>query len=288
MVKSITALLVAGALSVSTAQASLLYKVTGNDMAEPSYLFGTIHMICAEDFKVHEQTKAAFAQADRLIMELDMADPGVLQSMQTKLLDPQGRKLSSHVSEAQYELLDEFLTSTMGTGLTTFDGMRPFILSSMVMTSQLGCAQQMSYEGHFTQKAMEQQKAVDGLESVDFQFGIFDQIPYQEQVQWLMESLEDKAKAKGELDKMVRLYVAEDMEGLYKMIADTDAYADYTALLLDDRNRTWQQQLDADLQAPGSEFIAVGAGHLGGNAGIIQLLKDLGYAVEPVTTQTQD
>lgn len=288
MVKSITALLVAGALSVSTAQASLLYKVTGKDMAEPSYLFGTIHMICAEDFKVHEQTRAAFAQADRLIMELDMADPGVLQSMQTKLLDPQGRKLSSHVSEAQYELLDEFLTSTMGTGLTTFDGMRPFILSSMVMTSQLGCAQQMSYEGHFTQKAMEQQKAVDGLESVDFQFGIFDQIPYQEQVQWLMESLEDKAKAKGELDKMVRLYVAEDMEGLYKMIADTDAYADYTALLLDDRNRTWQQQLDADLQAPGSEFIAVGAGHLGGNAGIIQLLKDLGYAVEPVTTQTQD
>ncbi|MFC0444821.1 TraB/GumN family protein [Pseudidiomarina halophila] len=288
MLKRFSTLMAAGILSVGSAQASLLYKISGNEMAEPSYLFGTIHMICANDFTVHEQTATAFNEADRLIMELDMADPGVMQSMQTKLLDPQGRKLSAQLSEDQYVLLDNFLTETMGMGLTTFDGMRPFILSSMVMTSQMGCEQQMSYEGHFTQQAVQQQKAVDGLESVDFQFGIFDQIPYEEQVQWLIEALEDESAAKAELDKMIKLYVAEDMEGLYRMIADTDAYAEYTALLLDDRNRNWQQQLDAELQAPGSEFIAVGAGHLGGNAGMIKLLKDLGYSVEAVSTQVQD
>ncbi|MGQ4275906.1 TraB/GumN family protein [Pseudidiomarina sp. E22-M8] len=288
MLKTFSTLMVAGVLSVSSAQASLLYKISGKDMAEPSYLFGTIHMICADEFNVHAQTEKAFNEADRLIMELDMADPAVMQSMQTKLLDPEGRKLSSRLTEAQYALLDKFLTDTMGMGLTTFDGMRPFILSSMVMTSQMGCEQQMSYEGHFTQQALQQEKTVDGLESVDFQFGIFDQIPYQEQVQWLIESLEEEADATAELDKMIRLYVAEDMEGLYRMIAETDAYAEYTALLLDDRNRNWQQRLDADLQAPGTEFIAVGAGHLGGNAGMIKLLRDLGYTVEAVSTKVQN
>ncbi|CAB0149959.1 hypothetical protein PSI9734_00530 [Pseudidiomarina piscicola] len=287
MLKKVSSLLIAGALTATSAQASLLYKVSGNDMAEPSYLFGTIHMICADNFKVHADTTDAFKQSERLIMELDMADPAVMQSMQMQLLDPKGRKVSDHITESQYTLLDNYLTSATGNGLAVFDGMRPFILSSIVMTAQMDCAQQMSYEGHFTQQAMMQDKPVDGLETAEFQFGVFDQIPYEEQVQWLMDSIEDETKAKAELAKMTELYLAEDMQGLYQMIADTDAYAHYTALLLDNRNRNWQTQLDNDLQAAGSEFIAVGAGHLGGNAGIIKLLQELGYTVEAVSTEAK-
>mgnify|MGYP000395098459 CR=1 FL=1 len=277
----------AGILSLSSAQASLLYKVSGKDMQEPSYLFGTIHLICAEDFKVHKPTQAALQAADRVILELDMDDAQAMQAMQTKLMDPAGNKISAHLNDEQQAMLDSFLMNNFGAGLAAFDGMRPFILSTMVMTTQMGCAQQMSYEGYFVQQAMAQGKAVDGLETVDFQFGVFEQIPHQEQVQWLMESLEQPEKAKEEFAKMLKLYLAEDSQGLYEMIAGMDAYAEYTELLLDNRNRDWQSKLDAEFQAEGSEFIAVGAGHLGGEAGVVQLLRDLGYDVEPIATSAE-
>ncbi|RUO50838.1 TraB/GumN family protein [Pseudidiomarina aquimaris] len=270
-------------LSVSSANAALLYKITGKDMAEPSYLYGTIHLICEADFNVAEATQKAFDEADKLIMELDMDDPNMMQSMQAKIFQPEGLKISSGLSEAQAEKLDAFFKANMGVGLSAFDGMRPFVVSGMLMSAQLDCGQPASFEGYFTQQAMMQQKPVEGLETVDFQFGVFEQIPHAEQVQWLADALEDEAGAKAELQRMIDLYQAEDIDGMYGMFIEMDEYAEYKEVLLDQRNFAWQESLDKELQAEGSEFIAVGAGHLGGKAGMINLLRERGYTVEPVS-----
>ena len=270
-------------LSVSSANAALLYKITGKDMAEPSYLYGTIHLICEADFNVAEATQKAFDEADELIMELDMDDPNMMQSMQAKIFQPEGLKISSGLSEAQAEKLDAFFKANMGVGLSAFDGMRPFVVSGMLMSAQLDCGQPASFEGYFTQQAMMQQKPVEGLETVDFQFGVFEQIPHAEQVQWLADALEDEAGAKAELQRMIDLYQAEDIDGMYGMFTEMDEYAEYKEVLLDQRNFAWQESLDKELQAEGSEFIAVGAGHLGGKAGMINLLRERGYTVEPVS-----
>lgn len=278
-----TATTLALGLSVSAANAALLYKITGKDMAEPSYLYGTIHLICQSDFNVADETQAAFAEADRVIMELDMDDPAMLQSMQAKVLHPEGKKLSAGLTEAQAEKLDAFFKANMGVGLPAFDGMRPFVVSGMLMSAQLDCGQPASFEGYFTQQAMAQQKPVEGLETVEFQFGVFEQIPHAEQVQWLADALEDEAGAKAELQRMIDLYKAEDINGLYGMFTEMEEYAEYKEVLLDQRNFAWQEALDKELQAEGSEFIAVGAGHLGGKAGMINLLRESGYTVEPVS-----
>ena len=270
-------------LSVSSANAALLYKITGKDMAEPSYLYGTIHLICEADFNVAEATQKAFDEADKLIMELDMDDPNMMQSMQAKIFQPDGLKISSGLSEVQAEKLDAFFKANMGVGLSAFDGMRPFVVSGMLMSAQLDCGQPASFEGYFTQQAMMQQKPVEGLETVDFQFGVFEQIPHAEQVQWLADALEDEAGAKAELQRMIDLYQAEDIDGMYGMFTEMDEYAEYKEVLLDQRNFAWQESLDKELQAEGSEFIAVGAGHLGGKAGMINLLRERGYTVEPVS-----
>ncbi|WP_417688989.1 TraB/GumN family protein [Pseudidiomarina sp.] len=270
-------------LSVSSANAALLYKITGKDMAEPSYLYGTIHLICEADFNVADATKTAFDEADKLIMELDMDDPNMMQSMQAKIFQPEGLKISSGLTEAQAEKLDAFFKANMGVGLSAFDGMRPFVVSGMLMSAQLDCGQPASFEGYFTQQAMMQQKPVEGLETVDFQFGVFEQIPHAEQVQWLADALEDEAGAKAELQRMIDLYQAEDIDGMYGMFTEMDEYAEYKEVLLDQRNFAWQETLDKELQAEGSEFIAVGAGHLGGKAGMINLLRERGYTVEPVS-----
>ncbi|WP_051207184.1 TraB/GumN family protein [Pseudidiomarina sediminum] len=282
MLKQLSAAALAVSLGLGTANASMLYKVSGNGMEEPSYLFGTIHIICQSDFKVDDATTAAFNEADRIVLELDMDDPAVMQSMQSKVLSPGGEKISSYLDDDQQTLLDNFLTSNIGANLQAVDNLRPFIISTMVMSSQMGCAQQVSYEGYFVQQAMAQEKQLDGLETVDFQMGVFEQIPHDEQVSWLIESLEQPEQAKKDLKRMLDAYLAADVEGLYNLFSEYEAYSEYKALMLDNRNYDWQQKLDQQLQAPGSEFIAVGAGHLGGKAGMINLLKESGYTVEAV------
>ncbi|RUO55718.1 hypothetical protein CWI70_02735 [Pseudidiomarina homiensis] len=112
---------------------------------------------------------------------------------------------------------------------------------------------------------------------------MFEQIPHEEQVQWLADAIEDEAGAKAELQRMIDLYKAEDIDGMYGMFTEMEEYAEYKEVLLDQRNFTWQDTLDEELQADGSEFIAVGAGHLGGKAGMINLLRERGYTVEPVS-----
>lgn len=271
-------------LSIGSANAALLYKISGKEMAEPSYLYGTIHLICQSDFTVAPTTKSAFDNADKLIMELDMDDPAMMQSMQANVMHPEGLKISSGLTSEQAAKLDDFFKSTMGVGLPAFDSLRPFVVSGMLMTAQMECGQQpASFEGYFTQQAMMQQKPIEGLESVEFQFGVFEQIPHADQVQWLADALEDEAGAKAELQRMIDLYKAEDINGLYGMFTEMEEYAEYKEVLLDQRNFAWQDALDTELQAEGSEFIAVGAGHLGGKAGIINLLRERGYTVEPVS-----
>lgn len=282
MLKQLSAAALAVSLGLGTANASMLYKVSGNDMEEPSYLFGTIHLICQSDFKIDDATTAAINASDRIVLEIDMDNPAEMQTMQAKITSPDGKKISAHLSEDEHTLLDTYLTNKMGANLATVDTLRPFVVSSMLMSMQMECGQPVSYEGYFVQQAMAQQKPLDGLESVDFQLSIFEQIPHEEQVEWLVDIVEDEAKNKAEMERMVKLYVNGDVDGLYGIFSEVDAYAEYKEVLLDNRNYDWQKKLDQQFQEAGSEFIAVGAGHLGGKAGMINLLKESGYTVEAV------
>lgn len=269
------------ALFSLASQASLLYKIEGNNLEQPSYVFGTMHVLCQQDFKTSDSLLQAFADSEKVVMELNLSDSSVAQKMNQMVMNPEGPYLDQYLSPEQLTTLGDFVQAEAGVELTQIAAMRPFVISSMLVTQQLDCAQTASYELFLTMQAVSNQKPIIGLETVEYQFGIFDQIPLREQTQWLWEMAEDPEKSKNLLVKLKDTYLAENAEQLHQLIVDQPEYEEYTDMLLYQRNENWIDQLETEFQSAPT-FVAVGAGHLGGERGVLQLLRDAGYSVTMV------
>ncbi|KFZ31837.1 hypothetical protein IDSA_03900 [Pseudidiomarina salinarum] len=264
------------------ANASLLYRISGTDIQQPSYLFGTMHMICERDFNVDDRILQAFRATDRLVLELDLTDMAVAQQLQQSVRQPGGPYLHKHLTAEQLKEVDAALQQITGQQFSYFQELRPFVLSSMLLRQQLNCQQLASWEGFFLQQAQRTEKTVIGLETVADQISIFDRIPLARQSQWFWQMIDEFEQSSADLQQMKDLFLEEDVDKLYEFIVQQPEFAEYRPILLDDRNQNWVLTLQP-LLAERPTFIAVGAGHLGGAQGLISLLRDAGYIVEPVT-----
>lgn len=276
------ALLLTFTLNTSAQDAkSLLWEISGNGLEKPSYLYGTIHIICPDDFVMSDELKAAFKGAEQIALELDMDDPSEMQSIQMAMIAPDGVDYKGLMSEDDYNKLDTLMKSRMGAGMDMLKGMKPFGLLSVMYLTILDCAQPASYEGSFVQMAAAQSKELFGLETGASQMAIFDNIPEKEQIQWIVDMMDEKEDSKGEFAKMVEKYKAQDLKGLYALMAESPEYAKYEEELLDNRNEDWIPKI-GEMAKNKSTFFAVGAMHLAGDHGVIKLLKAAGYTVKPM------
>jgi uncharacterized protein YbaP (TraB family) len=272
--------LVNTANSQTSTDQSLLWEISGNGLKENSYLFGTIHMICPSDFLMDDRIKNAFEDADELIMELDMDDPEMMQKMQQSSLNPEMKNIKSAFSESDANALNEFLTANYGAGLDQLGIIKPFMLMSMITVKQLPCEQIESYELFFTNLAKTQNKNVEGLESVEFQMGLFDEIPEEILFEEISKMVTTDESIK-EFEQMVSAYTAEDIDKLYQVIAENEMMGNFNELMLDNRNRNWIPVMEKNMKE-NQVFFAVGSGHLGGENGVINLLRNQGYQVKPI------
>ncbi|MGX5914655.1 TraB/GumN family protein [Aliidiomarina sp. Khilg15.8] len=277
--RTCSALLLAGLLSIGSAQASLLWKVSGNDLESPSYLFGTIHIICDDSFLMDERIEDAFAASESLMMEIDFAAPGTMQRLQQLMINPEGPYLDQYLDEEQLATVDAYFRDNIGAGLGQIGVLKPMALNSMVMVAGLPCAETESYEVHFTEQADEHDKPIVALESVEYQMGLFDDIPTSEQVEWLWEIISERDAAEEQMTEMVDAYAAEDLDRLLDIIREDPQFAGHVELFLDKRNQNWVAPIREQMHS-GSTFVAVGAGHLPGEQGLVSLLRAAGYEVE--------
>lgn len=276
-----SAALLTALFTISSAQASLLWKVSGNDLTEPSYLFGTIHIICEDSFMMDERIEQAFASSDSLMMEIDFASPGTMQRLQQLMINPEGPYLDEHLDEEQLATLDAYFRDNIGAGLGQVGVLKPMALNSMVMVAGLPCSDTESYEVHFSEQADEHEKPVVALESVEYQMGLFDDIPTSEQVEWLWEIVNERDAAEEQMTDMVAAYADEDLDRLLDIIREDPQFAGHVELFLDKRNQNWVAPIREQMHST-STFVAVGAGHLPGEKGLVTLLRNAGYDVEPV------
>lgn len=262
------------------AQNSILYKVEGNNI-QPSYVFGTVHMLPKEDFFIEEKVKKAFSESNLIVMELDMDDPSMQTEAMKYAMLAGDDSLKNHMTEAEYNILDDYFTSKMGVGMAGFVKMKPFVVSSTVMMAHLG-QNMASFESTFVQMAKNQEKEIKGLETIAFQMAIFDAQPYEEQIDQVIEMLQEEGGISGYFDKIISAYKTQDITVLYESLneffKEDEAFKEK---MLDERNQNWIPQI-GEFSKNTSVFYAVGAGHLGGEEGIIYLLKKAGYTVTPV------
>lgn len=274
-------LTLSGIGSLKAQENSLLWSVSGNGLENESYLFGTIHLICKEDFLMDDRILDAFAKSEKLVMELDMSDPQLQSKMQQISMNPGMKNIQSELGAADAEILDGFLTKNYGVGLAQLGILKPFVLSTMALMKTIPCEEIESYEGFFTAKTTESKKPIIGLETPEFQVSIFDQIPFEVQINELIKMLkEDSGTA--DFNQMTEAYLSENIEELYEVMNSDGMVAEYRDLILDNRNKAWIPILEKEMKSH-VLFVAVGGGHLGGDNGLISLLRSAGYRVDPIT-----
>ena len=275
-------LLLSSALIMGSAQASLLWKISADDLPQPSYLFGTIHLICEQDYFMDERIEAALAESDALVKEIDLSSPEVMLRLQQLMVNPEGAYLHEYLDEEQLTEVDEYFTEHFGAGLAQVGVLKPLALSSMVMTAGMPCTEIKAYEMELAELANQYELAILELESVDFQMELFDGIPLADQVEWLWLSIEQEEEAQQVMQSMVDAYVNEELDLLLEAMQQDPQMMDYIEVILNERNRNWIAPI-REMMHEQPVFIAVGAGHLPGEQGVIRLLQEAGYTVEPVT-----
>ncbi len=260
---------------------SLLWKVSGNGLESASYLYGTIHLVCPDDMDIPTYVEEAMDASEQLVLELDMDDPSTMQKMQQMAINPGMKNIADELSEEDRKILDEFFTEHYQMNMQQLGVMRPITLISMMFITGLDCQQPGSYELHFMEEAKSREWEVEGLEAIEDQLAIFDSVPAAEQLSWVVEYARDHEKFKTELADLISAYKAKDVDAVYATMEDYPEYEGIEDELLTDRNVRWIPLIEAFIKEKPT-FIAVGAAHLGSETGVIELLREAGYTVEPV------
>lgn len=260
---------------------TLLYEVSGNDLAVPSYVFGTIHLMCPDDIQISEAVKEKVVASEQLVLEIDFGKPNIVQEMQQKVMLPEGKTLKDIMSAEDYATLSTFFQDSLMTPISAVERFSPVALYSMLAMQMLHC-QPGSYEMSLIQLAKAEHKEIAGLETIDEQMAAFNKISEEGQVDLLTEAIDDYDQALSEFQQLLDAYQAQDVDKLYEVSLESmDEIEGMEQYLLIDRNEAWLPTMESSMKEQ-STFFAVGAGHLGGKRGLLELLEEQGYTVTPV------
>ena len=260
---------------------SLLWSITGNGLSDTSWLYGTIHLISQEDFFVRPEVEAAMASCDQVAFEIKLNDLSMMMTMMRLLKLPGDSTLADVVSADRYQRLTAFVEDSLGLSMASYDRQKPMALMQ-VLVQQMVPGTPASYELDFMQRALSAEQSIEGLETVEDQMAVFDGIPMDEQVDWILQMAENRDSMQALYGDLVAAYRAEDLTALQQLIMeDSPEMAEYNDELLTNRNRNWIPRIGA-LAAESPVFIAVGAGHLPGETGVIRLLEEAGYILQAI------
>ncbi len=256
---------------------STLWKVEHAKLEKPSYILGTLHMMCASDFQIPEKVNIAMTAIDALVVEINLSDSSEIQKMQASMTS--SKKISEELNPSQFEQLDTLVQRIVGMPLVNLDAYGLQVLSSIMISKMLPCTDIKLFEAELMQIAKTNSIPIYAFETIEEQMAIVKEAyPLESSYEQLM--LHDSYKR--DFNKAITAYKNEKLTEAVSYLTRPE-YMDENATLLMQvkRNQNWVQQMPKMMEK-GSNLFAVGAAHLTDEFGLIQLLRKEGYTVSPV------
>ena len=260
---------------------ALLWKISGNGIKKPSYLYGTIHATCEVAFE--QNVIDAMKKTNQLYLEIDIDDPNVQSQTMSGMYMKNGVTMKSLASEEDYQLVDDFLKSNAAISAKTINTLKPSLVSILFMKEILGC-EPKSVEESLAAISKSEKEEIYGLETVAEQMRIFDKISYQEQMDELVRTAKNGITLyKEDFNKLLQLYKDKKISELLNFTNDLGetASSEFDDVMLVKRNRNWIPVI-SDVVRYKPTFFGVGAAHLAGENGVIMLLRKEGFTVEAI------
>ena len=281
-----------------SANAQLLYKISGNGLKEPSYIVGTYHLAPASFADEIKGMQDAFAAVEQVYGEVDMLDAEASQiaTMQAMML-PEGKYIDDMFSAEEMERINAYVRGAMGLDLShpmlreQLGRMRPSVLAiQLTLLEFMKVTPNFNpndlIDNYFQVEARKRGLAVGGFESVEFQMELlYGESTDEEEREALLKLVDDKEAMLAEMQAMTEAYFTFDMKGIHALTIKSVETGEMTpeefAEMITDRNRRWVEAMPEIMVAKPTLFV-VGAGHLPGEDGVLELLKACGYKVKAV------
>jgi uncharacterized protein YbaP (TraB family) len=266
-----------------TPESSMLWKIERDDLKHPTYILGTMHLINKEYFYFPEKLKNLITSSQQLIMELEGL-PDQAAAIELMRL-PDSLSLSDYFTPEEMALVYQFAKEDMQMTKEMFDltfgKMKPFIILQLITQKQFE-GETESFEMTLMSLAKEHKIKTLGLETIQQQIGFFDIIPAKEFGNIIKSYFENADSLKEQTIIMQQIYRSGDLDSLARyMVESSPELMEFEDILLTDRNIAWVPQIVKFIFEKPS-FIAVGAAHLAGENGLINLLRKEGFTVTPV------
>ncbi|GGK88947.1 TraB/GumN family protein [Rufibacter glacialis] len=257
---------------------SLLWKVSGKGI-KTSYLYGTFHLVPKDQFALSSKVKQKLIKSQTVVFEVDLDSPQ-LSRLLSKTMRME-KPLESLMTAQDYSLLTSFVKDSLERNMQQFRYIKPGFLGQLLLYPKLLGYSPESYDLALLNMAKKWHKSIYVLETPEEQVALFDQSTLEVQTSQLLNNVKQFDKQRKLMRNLLGLYQQEDLQGLYDLIISQEDAQGSNNLLLDERNQKWLAPLQ-DMMKKSPSFIAVGAAHLAGEQGLIQLLRAQGYKVEPV------
>lgn len=287
MKKLHTLLLLVFIVQTGTAQSSLLWQVSGNGLKKPSYLFGTYHILKDSYLNQNTKVKTAYGNADGVVVEMVVDSNAMLKMAMRALMLT--NSLPQLISENEYNLVSSEFQKVTGFDLGLFNQVKPVVTSTMLslayMEKESDTLKRFTGQPldlYFATEGKKLGKTITALETMEEQITLlYDHDPVEKQAKQLVQMVKEKDSMRRASQSLTSLYLKEDLAGMWKLSEQYgEQYGDIT-YLVDERNQNWMKKLPG-LMAVRPTFVAVGALHLPGPNGLIELLRKAGYKVEPL------
>lgn len=281
------------------ANAQLLYKISCKNLEKPSYIIGTHHLANVGFVQKISEVKTALTETDQVYGELvmsDMQNADSVKVMQQYMQLPAGKTIKDVLTPAQFKEVDACLKDLMSVGFSSKEVMQQMghitpqallVQLTLVtfMTSHMGEFDPSStFDQYFQAQAKKNNEPVGGLETISQQAKLLYDVPMKRQVEQLMCFVRNRDYNAKVMDELTDAFYAQDLVAMKKASDEKlgnscDATPEETAAIIENRNKAWMEKMPA-IMADKPTFFAVGALHLVGENGLLQLLKNAGYTVE--------
>ena len=283
------AMAVAMVMIASTASAQILYKVECDGLVEPSYLFGTHHLAPLSTIDNVKGTREAFESAKAVVGEMDMTGDQMSLAMRLQpfMIAPSDSTLSKVIAPEDFARISEEFQTIAGMPLAVFEGMRPMVPGTMVALvmvqndmPEFNPEEQL--DSWFQKEGASKGKKIIALETPEQQGEIlYCTQSIAKQAKDLVETLDNPEKGVESARKLNKAYAEQDVDGLYSMTKSEDSDPVFMEAILEKRNAHWMTKLP-DIFGEQASFVAVGALHLVGDNGLVNMLRSAGYKVTPI------
>jgi uncharacterized protein len=239
------------------------------------YLFGTIHALKPNSAWFDKAVKAAFDTSQTLVLEQMTPSAGDMQTLfSTLAIDKSGTTLRSKLNSEERAKFDAAMTK-LGLPITQFDPFDPWAAGLTIQLASLekdGFNAVNGAENILTSAAKLSKKQLIGLETTEYQLRIFDDLPLDAQIRFLISGSAYLDQGTKTMNDLVERWAAGDANGLAELMNAGLAESSLYDKLLTQRNANWARWINQRMKTPGQVFIAVGAGHLAGTASVQHML----------------